>query len=61
MSHFNSCFYPDSPRASAMLCPSLAREGRNVRFADGGVSTFENTTINCSYYLIEVISLAKYK
>jgi len=31
MSHFNSCFYPDSPRASAMLCPSLAREGWNGR------------------------------
>ena len=39
MLHFNLCFYTDSPRASAMLCPSLAREGRNVRFADVGVST----------------------
>ena len=53
MSHFNSCYYHDSPRASAMLCPSLAREGRNVRFADGGVSTFENKTINNSYYLTD--------
>ena len=25
MSHFNSILYPDSPRASTMLCPSLAR------------------------------------
>ncbi len=41
MSHFNLCFCPDSPRASAMLCPSLQREGRNVRFADGGVSTLK--------------------
>jgi hypothetical protein len=46
-----SRFYPDSPRASAMLCPSLAREGRNVRFADVGVSTLKNTTINSSYDL----------
>jgi hypothetical protein len=51
MLHFNSCFYYDSPRASAMLSPFLVREGLNVRFADGGVSTFENTTINNSYYL----------
>lgn len=37
MLYLNSHFYLDSPRASAMLCPSLAREGRNVRQADVGV------------------------
>jgi len=41
MSHLNLRFNLDSPRASAMLCPSLAREGRNVRFADVGVSIFK--------------------
>ena len=42
---------------SAMLCPSLAREGRNVRFADGGVSPFEYTTITNSYYLITMANV----
>ena len=41
MSYLNSRFYLDSPRASAMLCPSLAREGRNVRVADVGVSNLK--------------------
>ncbi len=41
MLHLNSSFCPNSPRASAMLCPSLAREGRSVRFADVGVSILE--------------------
>ena len=41
MSYLNSRFYPDSPRASTMLYPSLRREGWNVCFADGGVSTFK--------------------
>ncbi len=52
MSNFNLCFYSDSPRASAMLYPSLAREGRNVRPVDVGVSALKNTIIDSFHHLI---------
>lgn len=58
MSNFYLRFYHDSPHTSAMVCPILAQEGRNGRFADIGVSTQKNKTINSFYHLISLLVLA---
>jgi len=46
MWHLNLPFDVGSTRAAAVLCPSLAKEERNVRKADVEVNTFKITTIN---------------